>query len=190
MLLRCGPVTKQADVVITLGRRLYFQLGYGSPAVFGDACLLRIADNIAELCDKRRGVCEILATPVDALSGVLAAAGDDGLMHPSRLLAVLREVLPADAVVVADGGDLLSFARLGLPATTYLDPGSLGCIGVGTPFGVAAALACPGRVVLVVTGDGSFGFNGMEIDTAVCHQAPVLVVVANSGSWAIEARDQ
>ena len=102
----------------------------------------------------------------------------------------LREALPADAVVVTDGGDFLSFARVGLPASTYLDPGSLGCIGVGTPFGVAAALACPGRLVLVATGDGSFGFNAMELDTAVRHRAPVLVVVANNGSWAIEVRDQ
>lgn len=220
-----GSVMRQADVVLTLGRRLDFQLGYGSPAVFGDACFVRIADTVAELCDNRRGVCEIHATPVDALRAVIAAAGDrasaadrtwaaemrhqhldraekllgsmasaaqgaDGLMHPNRLLVALREALPADVVVIADGGDILSFARVGLPATTYLDPGSFGCIGVGTPFGVAAALACPGRTVLVVTGDGSFGFNGMEIDTAVRHRAPVLVVVANNGSWAIEARDQ
>jgi acetolactate synthase I/II/III large subunit len=119
-----------------------------------------------------------------------AAPGSDGLMHPNRLVAALREALPADAVVVADGGDFLSFARVGLPASTYLDPGPLGCIGVGTPFGVAAALACPGRLVLVATGDGAFGFNAMEIDTAVRHHAPVLVVVANNGSWAIEVRDQ
>ena len=45
-------------------------------------------------------------------------------------------------------------------------------------------------MVLVATGDGSFGFNAMEIDTAVRHRAPVLVVVANNGSWAIEVRDQ
>jgi acetolactate synthase-1/2/3 large subunit len=119
-----------------------------------------------------------------------AAPGSDGLMHPNRLVSALREALPADAVVVADGGDFLSFARVGLPASTYLDPGSLGCIGVGTPFGVAAALACPGRLVLVATGDGAFGFNAMEIDTAVRHRAPVLIVVANNGSWAIEVRDQ
>ena len=119
-----------------------------------------------------------------------AAPGSDGLMHPNRLLAALRDALPADAVVVADGGDFLSFARVGLPASTYLDPGPLGCIGVGTPFGVAASLACPDRLVAVVTGDGAFGFNAMEIDTAVRHKAPVLVVVANNGSWAIEVRDQ
>jgi acetolactate synthase-1/2/3 large subunit len=61
---------------------------------------------------------------------------------------------------------------------------------MGTPFGIAASLACPGRQVVVATGDGAFGFNAMEIDTAVRHQAPVLIVVANNGSWAIEVRDQ
>ncbi len=220
-----GAVMQQADVIVTLGRKLDFQLAYGSPAVFGDAKFLRIADTAAELRDNRRGAAEILATPADALSAMLAAAGDrvpaidrawaaevrrqhvtraekllssmatalpgtDGLMHPNRLVAALRDALPADAVLIADGGDFLSFARVGLPATTYLDPGSLGCIGVGTPFGVAAALACPGRLVMVATGDGAFGFNAMEIDTAVRHRAPVLVVVANNASWAIEVRDQ
>ena len=119
-----------------------------------------------------------------------AAPGSDGLMHPNRLLAALRDKLPKDAVIVADGGDFLSFARVGLPASTYLDPGSLGCIGIGTPFGVAASLALPERTVAVLTGDGAFGFNAMEIDTAVRHKAPVLIVVANNGSWAIEVRDQ
>jgi len=215
----------QADVVVTLGRKLDFQLAYGSPAVFGEARFVRIADTAAELRDNRRGSAAILATAADAIEALLAAAGDrpaatdrawaadmrrqhlaradkllsamaaaapgaDGLMHPNRLVAALRDALPADAVVVADGGDFLSFARVGLPASSYLDPGSLGCIGVGTPFGVAAALACPGRLVLVATGDGAFGFNAMEIDTAVRHRAPVLVVVANNGSWAIEVRDQ
>ena len=220
-----GSVMSQADVIVTVGRKLDFQLAYGSPAVFGPARFVRIADTAAELRDNRRGAAEILATPAQALQAMLHAAGDrapatdrawasevrrqhlaraeklvtsmanaapgsDGLMHPNRLVAALREALPADAVVVADGGDFLSFARVGLPASTYLDPGPLGCIGVGTPFGVAAALACPGRLVLVATGDGAFGFNALEIDTAVRHRAPVLVVVANNGSWAIEVRDQ
>ena len=80
--------------------------------------------------------------------------------------------------------------RVGLPASTYLDPGSLGCIGIGTPFGIAASLAYPDRQVVVATGDGAFGFNAMEIDTAVRHQAPVLIVVANNGAWQIEVHDQ
>ncbi len=220
-----GSVMGQADVVVTVGRRLDFQLAYGSPAVFGKAEFVRIADCAAELRDNRRGAVELFANPALALQAILdaapdaapagdptwlaglhqqhqqrsdklastmreAPAGTDGRMHPNRVLAALRDALPADAIIVADGGDFLSFARVGLPAQTYLDPGSLGCIGVGTPFGIAASLACPDRTVVVATGDGAFGFNAMEIDTAVRHKAPVLVVVANNGSWAIEVRDQ
>jgi acetolactate synthase I/II/III large subunit len=220
-----GSVMSEADVVVTVGRRLDFQLAYGSPAVFGNTRFVRIADCAAELRDNRRGAAEIYASPAAALEAILeqagsrvpttdldwahstrskhlaradklatsmaqAAPGSDGLMHPNRLLAALREALPRDAVLIADGGDFLSFARVGLPATSYLDPGSLGCIGIGTPFGVAASLACPDRTVVVATGDGAFGFNAMEIDTAARHKAPVLIVVANNGSWAIEVRDQ
>jgi acetolactate synthase-1/2/3 large subunit len=220
-----GTVMGQADVVLTLGRRLDFQLAYGSPAVYGEAKFLRIADAPAELRDNRRGAVELLATPALAIDAMLEAAGDrpastdaawasslrsrhaerteklvasmraapdgkDGRMHPNRLLAALRDALPDDAIIVADGGDFLSFARVGMPATTYLDPGSLGCIGIGTPFGIAASLACRDRVVAVLTGDGSFGFNAMEIDTAVRHGAKLLIVVANNGGWAIEVRDQ
>jgi acetolactate synthase-1/2/3 large subunit len=211
--------------VLTVGRRLDFQLAYGSPAVFGDARFVRIADTPPELRDNRRGEVELHADADAALAAIVAVAGNrapatdavwvqalrgqhqarvrklreamrsappdaQGRMHPNKLLAALREKLPRDAVIVADGGDFLSFARVGLPASTYLDPGSLGCIGVGTPFGISASLALPGRTVAVVTGDGSFGFNAMEIDTAARHRAPVLIVVANNGSWAIEVRDQ
>ena len=220
-----GVVMKQADVVLTLGRRLDFQLAYGSPAVFGDAKFVRIADCAAELRDNRRGAVEILASCDLTLQAMLevaaerapasdkswldnlrqqhqerseklslsmrnAKAGSDGLMHPNQLLSALRDVVDDDAILVADGGDFLSFARVGLPATTYLDPGSLGCIGVGTPLGVAASLVCPDKTVVVATGDGAFGFNAMELDTAVRHNAPLLVVVANNGAWAIEVRDQ
>jgi acetolactate synthase-1/2/3 large subunit len=220
-----GVVMKQADVVLTLGRRLDFQLAYGSPAVFGDAKFIRIADCAAELRDNRRGEVEILASCDLTLHAMLdlagervaaadkawlhnlrqqhedrskklalgmqnAPAGSDGLMHPNRILSALRDVVDENSIFIADGGDFLSFARVGLPASTYLDPGSLGCIGVGTPLGVAASLVCPEKTVVVATGDGSFGFNAMELDTAVRHNAPVLVVIANNGAWAIEVRDQ
>ena len=119
-----------------------------------------------------------------------APNGSDGRMHTNRLPGALRDALPSNAIAVVDGGDFLSFARVGINATTMLDPGSLGCIGIGTAFGIGAALAVPERPVAVLTGDGAFGFNAMEIDTAVRHNVPILVVVANNGSWAIEVRDQ
>ena len=119
-----------------------------------------------------------------------ATSDDQGRIHPNRVLAELQKQMSKDSVVVADGGDFLAFARVGLNANTYLDPGSLWCIGIGTAFGIAASLACPGKDVVVATGDGAFGFNAMEIDTAVRHKAPVLIVVANNGAWQIEVHDQ
>jgi acetolactate synthase-1/2/3 large subunit len=220
-----GQVMGDCDLVVTVGRRLDFQLAYGSPALFGNARFLRIADAPSELRDNRAGDCELFGDVAKVLQRLLASAsgrkaasdaqwidalraghrdrsdklrktmraapnGPDGRIHPNRLLAAVADRLPRDAIVVADGGDFLAFARVGVPASTYLDPGSLGCIGVGTPFGVAAALACPGRTVAVLTGDGAFGFNAMEIDTAARHGAPVLIVVANNGAWQIEVHDQ
>jgi acetolactate synthase-1/2/3 large subunit len=119
-----------------------------------------------------------------------APADAAGRMHPNTLLAHVQDAIGTDAIVVADGGDFLSFARVGMQCGTYLDPGSLGCIGVGTAFGIGAALACPARTVAVLTGDGAFGFNAMEIDTAVRHKVPVLIIVANNGAWQIEVHDQ
>jgi len=220
-----ATVMGEADLVVTVGRRLDFQLGYGSPAIFGSARWLRIADCAAELRDNRRGEVELLASPRLALRALLEAAagrptaldadwaerlrrghaeratrlraamvaapdGADGRMHPNRLIAEVQKAIGDDAVVVADGGDFLSFVRVGMSCGTYLDPGSLGCIGIGMPFGIGAALASAGRTVAVLTGDGAFGFSAIEIDTAVRHGVALLVVVANNGAWQIEVHDQ
>lgn len=220
-----GAVMTDADVVLTVGRKLDFQLAYGSPAVFGDAQFVRISDAPGEIRDNRRGAVGILATPAETLramvetagnrpsavdkewagklragheqrakklqaSNAAAANGADGKLHPNRVLAALSEAIGDNAVVINDGGDFLAFGRVALNAPKMLDPGPFGCIGVGVPYGVAAALEYPDRPVLVATGDGSFGFNAMEIDTAVRHKAPVLIVVANNGAWQIEVHDQ
>ena len=219
-----GRAMQEADLVVTVGRRLDFQLAYGSPAVFGAAQFLRIAGTPGELRDNRPGTA-LLADPGATLAALTRAIGDrapaldrawadtlrdghaaraeklraqsrtapdgaDGFMHPNRLLAAIQDAAGTEAVLVTDGGDFLSFARVGLSARTMLDPGPFGCIGVGVPYGIAAALAAPGRTVVVATGDGAFGFNAMELDTAKRHAAPVLFVVANNGAWQIEVHDQ
>ena len=220
-----GAVMGDADVALTVGRRLDFQLAYGSPAVFGAARFVRIADVPGEMRDNRRGVVEIQASPAEALKAIVAAAGNrpssvdrewaaklrssheeraarlrrsmasaaegsDGRLHPNKVLAAIQAKIGGDAIVINDGGDFLAFGRVGLSATTMLDPGPFGCIGVGVPYGIAASLAFPGRDVVVATGDGAFGFNAIEIDTAVRHKAPVVIVVANNGAWQIEVHDQ
>ena len=119
-----------------------------------------------------------------------APAGKDGHMHPNRIFAALHKTLRPDAITIADGGDILSFARMGLPSRTYLDSGTFGCLGVGVPYGVAAALLHPDRQVVVITGDGAFGINAMEIDSAQRHGAKVVFIVANNAAWNIERLDQ
>jgi acetolactate synthase I/II/III large subunit len=116
--------------------------------------------------------------------------GRDGHMHPNRIFGALRQVLKPDAITIADGGDLLSFARMGLETKHYLDAGAFGCLGVGTPYGVAAGLLYPDRQVVVVTGDGAFGINAMEIDSAMRHGAKLVVIVSNNAAWNIERLDQ
>jgi len=219
-----GVVMGEADLVIVVGRKLDYQLGYGSPAVYPDARFIRIADNSGELIDNRRGAPEIFATPSVALAAIVDAMGNqppatdrawaeglrnkhldrsspdkrraapsrgsDGKVHPAAIFEAIREVADPDYIAIADGGDLLSFARVGLEAKTYLDAGAFGCLGVGIPYGVAASLAFPDRQVISVTGDGAFGLNAMEIDSAVRHGAKAVFIVSNNAAWNIERYDQ
>ena len=221
--VRAAAMT-QADLVITLGRKLDYQLAYGSPAVFGKARFLRIADTAGELTDNRRGAPEILASVGPALDALTEALGNDagtrdtdwadalrskhrgridkgtstpapqtgpdGKIHPIAIFEALRDHTTPDTIAVADGGDFLSFARVGLTAQTYLDAGAFGCLGIGVPFASAAKLAFPDRPVICVTGDGAYGINAMEIDTAVRHGAKIVVIVSNNAAWNIERYDQ
>ena len=64
-----------------------------------------------------------------------------------------------------------------------LNSGPFGTMGVGLPFGIGAKVACPDKQVIVVHGDGSMGMNAMEIDTAVRHKIPILIVISLNGGW-------
>jgi acetolactate synthase-1/2/3 large subunit len=116
--------------------------------------------------------------------------GEDGKIHPMAIFDAIKAHADPDYIAIADGGDLLSFARIGLEASTYMDAGAFGCLGVGVPFAVAASLAFPGRQVISVNGDGAFGLNAMEIDTAVRHGATPVWIVSNNAAWNIERFDQ
>ena len=91
------------------------------------------------------------------------------------------------ATLVADGGDALAWALAYFPAER---PGhflstttALGTLGVGMPFAIAAAAARPTEPVFLFAGDGSFGLSAMEVDTAVRHGLPIVVVVSNNAGW-------
>jgi acetolactate synthase-1/2/3 large subunit len=110
-------------------------------------------------------------------------------LHPLRLYNELAKVLDRDAVVIGDGGDFVSYA--GRVIDTYepgcwMDPGPFGCLGAGPGYALAAKLANPDRQVCLLMGDGAFGFSGMEFDTLVRHDVPVVAVMGNNGIWALE----
>jgi acetolactate synthase-1/2/3 large subunit len=110
-------------------------------------------------------------------------------LHPMRVYAELRRLLDRDAIVIGDGGDFVSFA--GRVVDSYrpgcwLDPGPFGCLGSGPGFALAAKLAHPERQVLLLLGDGAFGFSGMEFDTLARHGVGVVGLIGNNGIWALE----
>ena len=92
-----------------------------------------------------------------------------------------------DTILVVDGHETLNFARQSIP--TYapghrLNPGVSGCMGTAVPFGLGAKAGRPDQPVLVLSGDGSFGMNGLELDTAVRHKLDLVVVIDNNCGWA------
>lgn len=109
-------------------------------------------------------------------------------IHPIRLVAQVQKVVGDDALYVVDGGDTSYFGLVGLQSkerSGVLVPSSslLGCLGTGIPYGIGAKLARPDKVVVVLNGDGSFGFNAMEFDTAVRHNIPIVCVINNDCAW-------
>ncbi|HVC45561.1 MAG TPA: thiamine pyrophosphate-binding protein [Candidatus Binataceae bacterium] len=107
-------------------------------------------------------------------------------IHPLRLCNEVKDVISRDTILVVDGHEILNFARQSIPiyeAGSSLNAGPHGCMGVGIPFGIGAKAAAPDRPVMVLSGDGAFGWNGMEMDTAIRHKLPIVVVVSNNGGF-------
>jgi acetolactate synthase I/II/III large subunit len=107
-------------------------------------------------------------------------------IHPQRFAREIRDFLDRDAVVVGDGGDIVGISASIIDAHApghWLDPGPFGCLGVGPSFAIAAKLAKPNAQVLIVYGDGSFGLNAMEYESAIRQGIPFVGVIGNDGAW-------
>jgi thiamine pyrophosphate-dependent acetolactate synthase large subunit-like protein len=110
-------------------------------------------------------------------------------LHPMRVYHELSAVMERDAIVVCDGGDFVSYAGRVIDSYEpgcWLDPGPFGCLGTGPGYALAAKLARPDQQVVLLLGDGAFGFAGMEFDTLVRHGANVVAVMGNNGIWGLE----
>ncbi|HEY7142594.1 MAG TPA: thiamine pyrophosphate-binding protein [Methylomirabilota bacterium] len=120
-----------------------------------------------------------------ARQAALAASDRTPITH-YRLAAELAAVMDGRTCLVADGGDVVTSASKIVPLSRpaqWLDPGPLGVLGVGPPFALAAKALHPEWRVLLLSGDGAFGLNGMELETAVRFDLPLVCVVGNDGGW-------
>ena len=129
---------------------------------------------------------------LDDIETQRAPAAEDKLsteqvpIHPLRLCKEVRDFIDRDTILCVDGQEILNYARQSIPSYRpghRLNSGPFGTMGVGLPFGLGAKAAKPASKVVVLHGDGSFGLNAMELDTAVRHKLPVLVVISLNGGW-------
>ncbi len=151
---------------------------------------LRAAASGFDAEERGRWVAELRATEIEKRAGEAAECADDRApLHPMRVYAELASVLDRDAIIIGDGGDFVSYA--GRVVNSYqpgcwLDPGPFGCLGSGPGYALAAKLARPDRQVVLLLGDGAFGFAGMDFDTLARHGVNVVGVMGNNGIWALE----
>lgn len=120
-------------------------------------------------------------------------APDGEPIHPLRLCEEITDFMQRDAILVVDGQEILNYGRQSMPTFTpghRLNSGPFGMMGVGLPFGLGAKIAKPDKQVIVVHGDGSFGLNAMELDTAVRHKIAVLVVISLNGGWTADPKGE
>ncbi len=100
-----------------------------------------------------------------------------------RLLREVRDVFPRETIYSVDGQITLATGRQVLGSYTpasRLNAATNGCMGVGVPFAVGAKLARPEVPVVSVNGDCAFGFNAMEMETAVRCNLPIVFIINNN----------
>jgi acetolactate synthase-1/2/3 large subunit len=119
------------------------------------------------------------------------AAPDKKPIHPLRLMRDVRAFFPRDAICVVDGGNTNVWAhylnRTYAPRS-FLWAADSGQLGTGLPYAIGAKLARPDRLVYAICGDGAFGLNMQELETAARLNLPLIVIVANDGQWGMIGR--
>lgn len=221
-LNRAAGMLRDADVVLMLGKKFDYSIGYALPPVMtADATVIQV-DPAPEQIGRNRnaavGIVGDVAGVVDQLAeeassynwperpwlrSLRAQLGEQAEwaervadpgppMHPLFVFKVLEGVLRPDDVLVFDGGDFCHFAKLYLPARArnWWSLPDLGMLGSAMPTAIAAKASRPNARVVLITGDGSFGFNGMEFDTAVRHGLDIVTVLGNDSAWGIDRQIQ
>jgi thiamine pyrophosphate-dependent acetolactate synthase large subunit-like protein len=205
----------EADVALIIGVPMDFRLGFGkvfgpqtqlvvadrakpdreyprpvTAELYGDLTAILSALAIPGGADHQDWIGELRTAETAARGLEKAEFSDDRIpLHPMRVYAELAPLLDRDAIVVIDAGDFGSYAGRVIDSYLpgcWLDSGPFGCLGSGPGYALAAKLARPDRQVVLLQGDGAFGFSGMEWDTLVRHNVPVVSVIGNNGIWGLE----
>ncbi|HEY7934514.1 MAG TPA: acetolactate synthase [Solirubrobacteraceae bacterium] len=156
-----------------------------------------LAGTLAELCaalgtplSSQQWISQLRAQELERREAERAELEDERApLHPMRIYSELAKVLDRNAIVIGDGGDFVSYAGRVIDSYQpgcWLDPGPYGCLGSGPGYALAAKLAHPERQVVLLLGDGAFGFAGMEFDTLARHGVNVVGVMGNNGIWGLE----
>ncbi len=175
----------QVDIDWTqIGKNRYVDLGMVSDARAFLSAMLEYADRVRGFSEWA----ETASTMARNLRQYLDSSdGETTPIKPQQMMRELSGIIGGDDIVILDGGETTAWGLLYLKArkagNVFNSQGELGHLGAGVPMGIAAKAAYPEKRVFVVTGDGSFLFNGCEMDTAVRHNLPVVVIVANDGAW-------
>jgi len=165
-------------------------------AVVADArkALAALLTRVRERCAPRKEMADLAkyreqsATTITKGIEYLAQTGTTGL-NPGQMVLAIREFFPADTITVLDGGNTTLTGVAYHPILTspsFLYSVKMGYLGTGLPFALGAKLAAPDRPVCAIVGDGAFGFNVMELETAVREKLPVVVIVAVDDAWGME----
>ena len=123
----------------------------------------------------------------------MAARSDRTPIHPLRLCREVFELMDESDVIVSDGGDVGQWAKIAAHPRhprNWITVGPILGIGNGIPYAMAAKLARPESRVILISGDGSFGFAGMEYDVASKEKIPFVTVVSTDRYWGIIRHDQ
>ncbi|HYT95067.1 MAG TPA: thiamine pyrophosphate-binding protein [Gemmataceae bacterium] len=186
---RLAPEAKILQVDLDYG-----ELGHNRGVdigITGDAAAVlgQLAAAVGKVPAERRKAWldHLRATEQRALEKELPLLNSDAVpIHPLRLAREINDFMTEDTIFIGDGGDIVtisaSVVQTYLPGQ-WLDPGPLGTLGVGMPFAIAAKLAQPHKEAFILFGDGAFGFNGFEFDTALRFRLPIVSVVGNNAAW-------
>ncbi|OBF61628.1 hypothetical protein A5753_16685 [Mycobacterium sp. 852002-51971_SCH5477799-a] len=210
-----GKALGESDVALIVGVPMDFRLGFGAvfgaqtqlivvdraeperrhprpvqAELYGDLLTILAALAPATSTDHQGWIDELRTAETASRAEEKAELADDrSPLHPMRVYAELAPMLDRDAIVVIDAGDFGSYAGRVIDSYQpgcWLDSGPFGCLGSGPGYALAAKLACPDRQVVLLQGDGAFGFSGMEWETLVRHNVPVVSVIGNNGIWGLE----